>query len=62
MTTHFCKKDYVRVCTEIPKETNDLFIEYEKVTMRKVNKSKIMYAALESEAKKVKEELETLRG
>jgi hypothetical protein len=55
-----CKEGYIRVCTEIPNEMNNLFIELENLTMRKVNKSKIMYYALELESIKVKEELESI--
>ncbi len=60
MASHRSKEGYVRVCTEIPKEINDIFIEYEKRTARHINKSIVMKNALLDECEKVKKELEEM--
>ena len=52
-----CPEGFVRVCTQIKVEINDVFKEYEERTNRKVNKSRIMLKALEEEAEKIKLEL-----
>lgn len=55
------KQGYVRVCGEIPQSVNDIFLEYERKTNRKINKSKIIVTALENEAIKVQKELQNLK-
>ena len=50
MATHRAKEGYVRVCTDIKKETNDVFIALEEKTNLKVNKSKLMSKVLDDEA------------
>lgn len=61
MKGHRAKEGNVRVCTEVSRDVNKVFDEYERVTSRKVNKSLVMKKALLAEYEKVKEELNSLK-